>query len=243
MSFEQTIFQVILLLIGIASTIVVAFLFKYVWKPKHELVFEENAVQTIDLLFYHLSFVDSYKTSIFNYLEKQENFDINSTTHLILPECYYKEIFRFRRLILDEIKILSKIQRYSAYITLRQYLAIQRYATSVYSFIIPISNEEFGISINKKSLEFHRYYAKEIIELFNKFVPTRFKDNWEREFQNAGGFALITKPQPEPGDIIGPHHNLHNELLYYDSTFVTIMEEIAEIKKTLKDLKDAQENK
>jgi len=240
MSEDQTTFQIILLTIGILSTVVVAYLFKFVWKPNQELLFEKNVKHTTRLLFSHLGYIDSYKNTIFGFLEEQKDFDINNTTHLILPEFTYKELFRFRELILDEIKYLSQVQKFSAYVTLEQYLAIQQYATSIHFFIHPISNEKYGIFIFRKSLEYHRYYAKQIIDLFGKSVPDNFYDKWKKEFVNVGGIHLIKKPKAEPGDIAGPYYNLNNELLYFDSTFSTIMEELAEIKKTLADLKDAK---
>lgn len=226
------------MIVGISSTVIVAYFFKYVWKSKQEIIFEKNAEKAIQLLFSHLSYVDSYKSTIFQYLEKQQNYDINNTSHLTLPEWDYKEVLRFRELILDEVKNLSQLQKYSTYLTLEQYLATLQYSTSIYSFIIPIRNEEFGISIDKKSLEFHIYHAKEIIELFEKSTPKYFKENWEPEFKKMGGINLIKTPKTEPGDIIGPHHNLRNELLYYDYAFSEIMKEIIEIKKMLKEPKE-----
>lgn len=235
---SETEFQIALLFVGIISTIIIAYLFKYQWKTKQERIYQKNVEQTTELIFYHLSYVDSYKRSIFGYLEKQRNFDINTTRSLTLPKYDYDEVFRFRDLILEEVKNISLMQKFSSYITLEQYITVQKYATSAVNFIIKISNRENEIIVEKKTLEYHRYYAKKIIELFGETTHPSFRKKWEDEFARIGGEHLVEEPKGEPGDVLGVHHNIHNELLFYDYTLSEIMNELAEIKKMIKDLKD-----
>ena len=138
----QTSFQIILLVVGITSTIAIAYLFKYRWQTKQERTFQKNVAQTTNLIFYHLSYADSYKGSIFKYLEKQEGFDANNTGGLTLPKYDYDEVFRFQNLIFDEVKNISLMQKFSSYITLEQYLTVQKYVISAANFIVKISNRE-----------------------------------------------------------------------------------------------------
>lgn len=241
MSEWQTGFQILLVVIGITSTIAVAYLFKYRWQTKQESIFQRNVEQTTNLIFYHLSYADSYKGSIFKYLEKQEDFDINSARNLTLPKYDYDEVFRFRDLILDEFKNISLMQKFSSYITLEQYLTVQKYVTSAANFIVKISNRENQIIIQKKTLEYHRYHAKKIIELFGETTRPSFREKWEKEFASMGGEHLVKEPSGEPGDVLGVHYNIHNELLFYDYTFSEIMNELAKIKEMIRDLKESDD--
>ena len=85
-------------------------------------------------------------------------------------------------------------------------------------------------------MEYHRYYAKKIIDLFGKDTPEYFKTAWEKEFAKIGGSHQVKQPKVELGDTITSHHNMGNELLYYDYYFSTIMEKLREIEKDVKKL-------
>ena len=229
-------FQIILTIIAVGSTVVIAVLFRYVWKPQPEKIFEENLESTIKIIFQHLSLVDSYKESIFNYLETDKTLDITKDFPHKFNKYAYNEIFRFRKLIFDQIEILSNISKLLGYIRLEQYLAILQYAVSAQSFLYKILNEEYTIGVNIKTLELHRYYAAHIIRLFGSKVPKNFKDKWDLEFAKIGGINSINRPLLAPGDVIGPEYNLHNLLLFYDPQNSNIMDKLNDINESLNNL-------
>ena len=229
-------FQIILAAIAVGSTVVIAVLFRYVWKPQPEKIFEENLESTIKIIFQHLSLVDSYKESIFNYLDTDETSDMLKYFPHKFSKYTYDEIFRRHELISDQIKILSNILKLLGYIRLEQYLAILQYAASAYSFLYKISNEEYTIGVHVKTLEWHRYYAAHIIRLFGSKVPKNFKGKWNLEFAKIGGIDFISKPSISPGDVIGPEYNLHNSLLFYDPQNSNIMNKLNGITESLDNL-------
>ena len=239
---EPVYFQIVLTSIGIGSTIVVAWLFKYAWKPRPENIFEENLKSTAKIIFQQLSIIDSYKLSIFNYLEGDKSFDMMKCSWHTFPESIFDEMLRLRSWIAGQANLLANIPKTGTYITIDQYLTVQQYAASAYSFLDTISNMEHTISINKKTLEFHRYYAARIIHLFGKSVPKNFRNAWDLEFAKVGGIGFVTKPTIEPGDTISPDYNLHNSLLLYDRTNSEIQGRLENIQKTLDCLLEIMRN-
>ena len=153
----------------------------------------------------------------------------NSNTMMVFDPHVYKEILRFRELILDEIKALT-LHKNSPYVILSEYLLLLQYALSAYEHLHEIDNLENGLGINKKSLEYHRYYAKEIINSLGNFVPDCFVKKWDAEFKKIGGSQFVVKPPIELGDRIIAHHNLRNEALYFDAQHSKIMELLEKIK-------------
>ena len=225
-------FQVILASIGIGSTVLLAWLFRYMWIPQPEKIFEKNLQSVSKIIFQHLSLIDSYKLTIFNFLERETSFDMTKRPFHIFSEFVFNELLRFQSLIREEAKLLTKISKFGGYITLNQYLAIQQYATSAYSFFHTISDMENAIGVNEKTLEWHKYYAAEVIRLFGKTAPKDFCDKWYLEFVREGGIDAITKPTIEPGDMIGPEYNLHNSLLFYDG-LIEIKNKLNQIQRSL----------
>jgi hypothetical protein len=135
----------------------------------------------------------------------------------------------FCGLILDEIKAIT-LHKNSPHVILSEYLLLLQYALSAYNHLHNISNLENGMEIDKKSLEYHRYYAKEIIETFTHFVPEYFVKNWDVKFKKMSGSQFIIKPSITAGDIITAHHNFRNEALYFDAQYSSIMEFFRNIK-------------
>ena len=106
-------------------------------------------------------------------------------------------------------------------------------ALSAYSFLNIITNMKFTISVDTKTLEFHMYHAKQIIQLFGNLTAKAFQDDWNREFVKWGGIDSIIQPSIEPGDVVGPYFNIWNSIFSYDPNFLKIMEKLDEIQKTL----------
>ena len=136
---EQTHFQLILTIIAVGSTVIVAWLFKYKWKAQPEKIFEKNLKSTTKIIFQHLLLLDSYKQSIYDYLENKDLFDRTKPTFRTFPKPIFNDVFRFRSLIRTEIRSLNKISKLGGYITVSQYLAILQYAASAYSFLHTVS--------------------------------------------------------------------------------------------------------
>jgi len=203
-------------------------LVKFLTKTSSEKIFQYNRKKTLLILFSKISYIDSYKQTIYKYWESQEYYK-NSNSIIVLESETYKEIMRFRESILDCINEITLYKK-SPYLMFDDYLIIQQYAWSAYSHFHEISNLENGIGIENKTLEYHRYYAKLIIERFKKSTPKYFKKQWTSEFDKQGGSQFIMQPEIQPGDIIGLHHNGQNEILNYDAQFSAMMKELREIK-------------
>ena len=233
---DPLVFQIILLLIGILSTAAIAYLFTSVWKPKPEKIFEDNMEKITQMIFQQLSLIDGSKQRIFNYLDNAVTFDMQKQPWHTFPESVFNDIKELQNIIKGHVDSLAEFLRLSGYITLNQYLAVQSYAISAYSFFNTITNTKFTIIIDKKALEFHRYHAKQIIQFFGKLTPEFFLNKWNSEFVKIGGIDSITEPRFELGNVIGPYHNIFNQLLLYDPNFYHISIKLDQIQKTLDNL-------
>ena len=230
---ETTTFEILLLFIGIASTALIAYLFKYVWKPKPEKVFEDNLEKTTQIIFQQLSLVDSFKKQIIDHLDNDKTFDMEKQQWHTFSEDIFEDMLRLKKLIKNQIDFFN-ILKFSGNITLNQYSAVQMYALSAYSFFHIIENMQLTISVDKTALKFHMYHAKQIIQLFGDLTPRDFRDKWNSEFtQRSGGIDSVTQPVLKPGDDVGPYFNIWNSIFSYDSNFSTIMKKLDEIQKTL----------
>ena len=209
---------------GLAAGIIV----KFRTKTTAEKTFEENSKLVYDDLFSRVSRIDTFKQAIYKIWEKPDFFK-NTDMSVSLTPHNHEEIQRYEKLILDELKAMT-FHRNSPYVFLPEYLLLQQYSLSAYYHWDEIGNEEHRINIDKKSLEFHRFYAKKIIETFKDFVPKDFIDKWELEFERMGGSQLITEPSLEPGDAPKMYLNLRNETLYFDAQHHSIIELLRDIK-------------
>lgn len=227
-------------LVALIGGTVAGLLVKFLTVSRSEKVFQYNRKKTLNFLFSKISYIDSYKQTIYKYWENHEYYK-NSNSMIVLETETYKEIMRFRELIFNSIKEITLYKK-SPYLMIDDYLVMQQYAFSAYTHIHEIGNLDNGIGINNKELEFHRYYAKLIIEKFKKSTPNSFRKQWNIEFNKVGGIQFIVEPQIEPGDIITAHYNLQNELLNYDAQYSSIMKLLREIKEILKN-KDNDDSK
>ena len=151
---------------------------------------------------------------------------------MIFDSSTYDEICRFKNRMFDEIEAIS-LYRNSPYVLLSNYILVQQYALSAYDHIHKISNLENGMGVYEKSLEYHRYYAKEIVEKISDYVPDWFVNKWNIEFQKVGGMQDITKPSIELGDIVGSYYNFNNRVLYFDAQYASVMKALEEIKNAM----------
>lgn len=224
------------LYIGITVTViiaaVIAFLFKFVFKPKIEKVFEKNTKYVDDLFFNHISFIDSYKKSIFNHLESNSEFDPNNGTMYRYTKPIYDEIFRYRELILNEIETIQNFKNLSGDMTLDNFMKVQRYTSTAYTFIEKVGNVDDGIFYNPRELERHRFYAKEIIESFGR-PANEFYLRWRSAFAQVGGIHNVKYRMHEPGDIVGLDVNISDELLLWDPQFSTLQKGTQKLKETI----------
>ena len=225
-------FESIQLIISIVSTGMIAILFRYIWKTKSEKLFDDNIRKTAKIIFEQLALINSFKKGIFEILENEKNYDMNKQSWHTFSQGDFNEMFRWKKLIKKQCDTLSTLKSYGN-ITLDQYGVVQGYALSAYSFLNKISNMDYTASVDQKSLEFHMYYAKQLIQSFGNLTPKHFKDMWNREFRERGGIDLISKPSLEPGDTVGPYFNIWNSLFFYDPYFTKIYKTLEENRKTL----------
>ena len=107
--------DIIFLIVNIVSAVVIAHLFRNVWKPKFSRVSDDKVEETIKMLFEHIGRIDSFKSSIYD--------NLNGTIIPITPntiqlsEYRYNEIIRYQKLIYHEIELMRNIQIYRIYLT------------------------------------------------------------------------------------------------------------------------------
>lgn len=95
----------------------------------------------------------------------------------------FQNIEMFNESIVEEGKQLLEYIKSSTYVTKFQYDAIRQYIWSAHSFLEMYGNSTYNIKINV--LEFHKYYAKQIIDEFGYLVPKDFKTAWNAEFASG----------------------------------------------------------
>ena len=234
---ESPIFEIALLSIGILSTGVIAYLFKSVWKPKPEKIFEDNMEKNAQVIFQQLLVIDTFKQRIFDYLDGDTTFDTQKQSWHTFPKPIFDDMIRLQNIIRIYGDSLTQFLKSSGYITINQYLAVRSYVISAYSFLSLILDMEFTITIDKKTLEFHKYHAKQIIQYFGKSTSKNFFKKWNSEFVKIGGIDSITQPKFEPGDVMGPYYNLFNSVLLSDPNFDQITVKLEQIQETLNNLK------
>ena len=203
--------DIIFLIVNIISAIVIASLFRYVWRPKFSHISDKKVEETIKMLFEHIERIDGYKSSIYDKL--------NGIIIAIIPnsiqlsEIEYNEIIRLQKLIYHEIELMYNMQIYRTYLTNEQYVFAIRYAYSASQFITHIDNCARAITIDQKTLQYHVYYASKIITLFKKIIPYEFEQNWKNKFKDINDFNPHIEPKIELGDSVKSHHNINNHIL------------------------------
>ncbi len=217
------------IIVNLILAAVIAFLFKFVFRPKIEKVFEKNTKYVDDLFFKHISLIDSYKKSIFNHLESNSEFDPNKGTMYRYTKPIYDEIFRYRGLIFNEIETIQNFKNLPGDMTLDHFMKVQRYTSTAYTFIEKVGNVDDGIFYLPRELERHRFYAKEIIESFGK-PANDFYLRWRSDFAQVGGIYNVKFRPHEPGDIAGLDVNVNDELLLWDPHFSALREDIQKLK-------------
>ena len=216
------------IIISIAVGVISSGLIRIFSRSRHEKNFKKNAKTTYDSLFYHVSRIDAYKENIYNIWESYE-LDENGAGIKILPAPIYQEVQNLRNLIFNEIGAMT-FHKNSPYVLISEYLLLMQYCLSAHSHLYEITNRDNAMSMNEKSLKYHMFYAKEIINTFKDRVTKDFTCKWDLEFEKQGGREHVVRPIVELGDIIYPHYNLQNEAMYFDLQHTSIMELLREIK-------------
>ena len=215
------------LIISVVGGVVSGVIVSIIRKTKADQIFDRNVKIVYEGLFSHIQKVDNYKKHAFDLWESHPEY--KNSTSMVFSSFAYDEICEFRNLMFKEIEAIS-LYRNSPYILLSDYILIQQYALSAYAHIHEVSDLKNGMIVYEKSLEYHRYYAKEIIEKIPDHVPHQFADKWNAEFQKIGGIQAVVEPSIEPGDLIGPYHNFSNQVLYFDAQHASMMKVLEEIK-------------
>ena len=214
----ELLLEIILVIIGIGSSIAIAIIFKYRIIPEEAKLYRENVKQTIDLIFDHLWYVDHFKSRIYEIIEpKMITYGKNRHMKITINNEELDEIKFLRDSIGKEIYNLSFHERYSTYVTINQYISILQYSYSVIVFGSLSDIDQKVIHIDEKDLDYHKYYAKRIIEEFGDKINKDFKTKWMECFENIGGINNICEPTAEPGDIPWYHWNVRNEMFHNNS--------------------------
>ena len=203
---ENIFFEITLLIIGISSTALIAFLFKYVWKSKSDEIFEDNMKQTADEIFKQLADIDEIKQYIYDTLEYHGAKYVESecSKAYTLPEFIVDDIREMEADIVKKSRSLAKFLRTFPYVTYEQQNAVLNYAITSCSFL---NNGMFNnpVIMNNNILHFHMYFAKQTTLSFGKLTEKMFLDKWNIEFEKFGGINLIIKPKLEMGRYIDPY--------------------------------------
>ena len=204
--------------LGLLGSVVIAITFKFYIIPEEAKLYRENVKQTIDLIFDHLSYVDHFKSRIYEIMDsKISTYNKKQPAKITVNNDELTNIKYLINNIKKEIYKLSYHERYSTYITINQYISILKYSYSAIAFLTFVDNNPKIIYIDEKNLDYHKYYAKMIIEEFGDKINKDFKTKWMKCFENIGGINSIYEPIAEPGDTVGYHWNVRNEMFHNNS--------------------------
>ena len=217
------------------------------FKPLIERHFEDNSKHIRTKILQELSRTNFWINSLVNEFEKIDNFGPKGNFSYTVSK-YHLDDIKYKKERIKEIwKRIQILHDSPNTITFDEYLIIQKFVTAVHSIAGFISNNENGVYFDFKAFEFAKYYAKQIMLKIDDLVLNNFKSDWQSVFDREGGIDKIKEPKMEPGDVLSTHHNLHDELFYYDAKFSGIMEGFREVMKEFvvvkEELKKLQEKK
>lgn len=218
-------------------SLLVLWLIRNPLKPKMEKSFEDNAKVIRGKMITHLNEVNYWMYRLFKELEKIENFNGSKNSSYTITSGQFTE-FQYNKEKINELwKKIQILHDSPNTITFNEYLIIQKFVTAIHSTVHFTSNKENHIFFDSKSLEFVWYYAKLIMLTIDDERLNKFKDDWQSDFNLVGGIDKIEKPKMEPGDILTIHHDLNDELFYYDAKYSGIMTRFREVMKEFGDMK------
>ena len=228
-------------IIGIIGGIVTAIIFRYILLSKESKIFRQNSNEITNILFRHIHNIDSNKDSIYSYIDNSKPVSDNTKITAIINELDQKQIDMHLDNIQRELNNIMAYDRYSTYLSVEQYRYILQY---VHSFISSIRcfEDTSLIYIIKTELEYHRYYAKKIIQTFGKFTDENFKTKWYEEFDKNGGIDNTQKPKSSRGTIVTHHFNINNEVMNHNSSVFLIKEKLTKIDDRLANIQDELTN-
>ena len=224
-------------IISISGGIVTAIIFRRIFLSRESKIFRQNSNEITNILFEHIRNIDSNKDSIYSYIENSEQISDDARITVMIDEFDQKQIDIHLDNIQRELDSIMLYDRYSTYLSVEQYRYILQYIHSFMSSMLYFENTAF-ISIIKTELEYHRYYAKKIIQTFGKSTDEDFKTKWYEEFDKNGGIDNTYKPKPSRGTIVTHHYNINNEVMKYDSHVFLIKEKLTKIDNKLNNIQD-----
>ena len=180
------IFEIILTIIGIVSTIIIAALFKYPLKPEIEKIFETNMNIAVNAVFLRLEIIDDQKLEIYKIIKDNIIFKPKHPYFL----CKYdtiRMIDYFKETIKSRQKDLINYMQASKYFMEPQIFAVNWYVESAHAFLekYHLSSDENDIiayEISKDWFNRHKNNAQDIIKTFGKLTNDKFKHKWNKEF-------------------------------------------------------------
>lgn len=196
------------MIIGITSTTIITFLFKYVFKSKSDKIIEGNMKQTANEIFKRLAEIDYLKQIIYDNLNHygKKYIERDHMKSYTLPTFIVSDIREMEATILGKSRSLTQFLKIFPYITYEQRNAVVNYSITSCSFLYSGKlRSDNGIIINKNILLSHMYFAKQIIESFESLSDKTFTDKWSKEFKKFGGINHISKPKLGTGVYINPY--------------------------------------
>lgn len=225
------------IIINVSLTMFIAFLFKFIIRPKIEKNYEKDSKIIRIQMIIHLINASYYMGRLFEELEKTD-LDVSKNSSVVILLDQSQQISWHKNSINDIWRKLQILYDSSSSIMSDEYMAIQKYVTAIHTIILPSKDVENYIFFDSKALEFVWYYAKIIIKLIDKKELGKFYVIWNNNFNKKGGIDKIKKPQSEVGDIFSVHHNLNDELFYFDSKYSNLLAEFKNILNEIKSIKE-----
>lgn len=200
--------------IAIASGIFTDLILRKYLPTRLEKSHKRNRKQYIEGLFGHISYVDSYRLSIENFLKS--NVYYGKKNSLTFDQSTFNEITRFRKLIHSEISNCPGFTSVSSFLSHSEFLLIIKYMKSADN-LINIENLDNSYHVDLKTQEQHIFYAKLLVEILGNEIPESIRKNWTTNLQNMGAFYPTYKsPKLEPGDIVHDYDSISDPLIFND---------------------------
>lgn len=202
---------------------------------------KRNRKKYIDGLFTHISFVDSYRHSIEEYLKSNERY--GQDTSLNFDQTIFNEITRFRNLIHVEVDNCPGYTSVSSFLSHTEFLLIIKYMKSADNLIL-IENLENSYFVDSKTKEYQNFYAKLLVEILGNEIPEEIRKKWSEKLRNLGMFYPTYKPpKPEPGDTVHDYDIISDPLIFNDKVLEKRMEkEINFIVRKINDLEKSSDS-
>lgn len=213
------------------------YLVKVPLKPKIEKDYEKDSKIIRKKMINHLNEASYWMGRLIEELEKLD-LDLSKNSSGDVNPVQYDNIKYQNERINGIWKKIEILHSSSNSIMFDEYMAIQKYITAIHVMIDLDKSDQKYVFFDSKALEYIWYYAKIITIIIDKKELGTFYTIWQNNFALKGGIDKIEKPKAEPGDVLSVHHDLNDELFYYDAKFSGIMEEFRKIMKEFHVIKE-----